>query len=786
MARSGDTQNIAPADSSPSSSRPEPPDPLIGTTLNNAYVVESLLGEGGMGRVYAARHTRVTGKRFAVKVLRAEMAGDPDVLARFHREAEAAARISHPNVIGVYDVDVTKDGLPYLVCEHLEGMELADYVASAGKITTGTAIQVAYNICEALEAAHEVGVIHRDLKPQNIFLVGNFDRGVPRHPVIKVLDFGLSRFEDSTNTLTRTGMIMGTPSYMAPEQARGDKTDHRTDIYGVGAILYTLLTGRPPFDKSSPRLTLLAVTSEDPPRPRSIDPAIPEHLELAVQRAMAKDPADRFPDVASLKHAVDPYADSIRVAVPRRPMLSRAAIDAETDDVRTARPRLLFMIALAVILLAVVLSMAVVAFGRLTGWLTFQPVELALLLLGALGTALTPGIILITRLRREVWQNTARVMDTLESTSAPLIAGLVGYGTAAMLVRFTDIVIARFAKTPLIGHADGPAWLGWDLIFPAVGALSAAAVWLRRRPAVPAGSLPRRMGRPAVYATVATASVAIALVGLHWRARNATAMSVPEPAAIATASASSAPIPQPLPSAQPDAAASSAASSEEPVVMGSAASRLADPSMLASASAKGIEALVALSSQYPEDPDVLQALMFAHASRAAGHRDSMSIAQTLFATDPERAKNRDVQLLVSTMARTSTTASERALGVMGEHMGTHGPDMLYDMMISTDEIAGKARRELARPEVRKRFSPALRIAYELRTAQSCAARLPLLERAVRDGDQRVVVVLASLSTGTTRGCGPRKSKACPAPCPSESEAFNSAIHAVAKRLSPGK
>jgi len=474
------------------------PDPLLGATLNDTYVVENLLGEGGMGRVYTARHTRISKKRYAVKVLRAEMADDANVLARFQREAEAAARITHPNVVGIYDVDKTSDGLPYLVYEHLEGMDLAEYVDTAGRVSTGTAIQICYNVCEALEAAHAVGVIHRDLKPQNIFLVGNFDQGVPRHPAVKVLDFGLSRFQDSTNTLTQTGMIMGTPSFMAPEQAKAEKTDHRTDIYGVGAILYTLLTGRPPFDAETPRLTLLAVTSEDPPRPRSVNPNIPEHLELAIQRAMAKNPADRFQDVASLKHAIDPYADSIRLEAPRRPLLSQLSVEEEADEVKTARPRLIVTLALAVVVLALTLSMAIVAFGSLTGWLTFQPAELALLLLCVLGTSLTPGLILIGRFRREVWNNTARVVDTLSNLSAPLLAALVAYGIVALLVRFADLVVARFADTTLVGHAPGVAWLGWDLLFPLAGAIGAVAVWLRRRVVTgrTARKLPRSRARP--------------------------------------------------------------------------------------------------------------------------------------------------------------------------------------------------------------------------------------------------------------------------------------------------
>src|SRR5690606_37744166 len=196
-------------------------DELLGRSLNDTYRIEAALGEGGMGRIYRARHTRIQQKLFAIKVLRPELARNPAVQARFQREAETAACISHHNVIGVYDVGRTPDGWSYLVCEFLEGSDLAAHLEQIERLSVAQAVHIALQVCDALAAAHERNVVHRDLKPHNVFLLADASGEIPAWPVIKVLDFGLSRFLVTTDTqLTRTGVIMGTPAYMAPEQAR--------------------------------------------------------------------------------------------------------------------------------------------------------------------------------------------------------------------------------------------------------------------------------------------------------------------------------------------------------------------------------------------------------------------------------------------------------------------------------------------------------------------------------------------------------------------------------------
>ena len=212
---------VCPRDATPLESTAQTDDPFLGKVLGETYEIARLVGEGGMGRVYEARHLRLPDRRFAVKVMHPEFARQPEVVARFQREAESASSIGHPNVVDVFDVHKTPDGVPYLVGEFLEGEELGATTSSGvGKLEVPFAVGLARQVCHALAAAHARGIVHRDMKPENVFLVRR--DGVP---TVKVLDFGISKAGSGNTHLTRTGMIMGTPSYMAPEQARGDKVD---------------------------------------------------------------------------------------------------------------------------------------------------------------------------------------------------------------------------------------------------------------------------------------------------------------------------------------------------------------------------------------------------------------------------------------------------------------------------------------------------------------------------------------------------------------------------------
>ena len=258
-------------------------DPLIGEVLAGSFCVTGLIGEGAMGKVYEAEHTRLP-RRFAIKVMHEELVRFPEALARVEREGQAIARVASDNVIDVIDVVRLEDGRPCLVTELLEGDELGALLDKKGKLPLNDAISIARQVCRGLAAAHAVGVLHRDLKPTNLFLA---KRGESK-PVAKILDFGVAKMSDGAQ-LTLTGMVLGTPAYMAPEQARGDKdVDERADVYSLGAVLYHMLTGSPPFVADDPAVLLTRVMGEDPPSLRTIDPTIPEAIDKLVMRALAR------------------------------------------------------------------------------------------------------------------------------------------------------------------------------------------------------------------------------------------------------------------------------------------------------------------------------------------------------------------------------------------------------------------------------------------------------------------------------------------------------------------
>ncbi len=767
-------------------------DELLGRSLNDTYVIDSVLGEGGMGRVYRARHTRIPQKGFALKVLRPDLARDPDQLARFQREAEAAACVSHPNVVGVYDVGRTADGWSYIVCELLSGCDLDAHIERVGKMDVVSAVRIALQICDALVAAHQENVVHRDLKPQNVFLLSDSTGHVPAHPRVKVLDFGLSRFLDTSDAqLTKTGMIMGTPSFMAPEQANGQRGDHRVDIYGIGAILYAGLTGHAPFEEDTLHATVLAVMMNEAPRPRDWNPDIPETLELVIQRAMAKNPEQRYASVRELRAALEAFDPALSVSIlppgnaaaqpskPRR--ASRTALGADLYEVSTSRPRLLFYLLLAASMLIAFLASSVSALELFTGKLAFTRTELALLLLGICGTLLMPAGLWIRRFRRTIWSNSARVLDLLETIRRPVLSGLVAYGLAAIVLRFCDDFVGRFGFQGIFRQDPGIAWPGWAVLLPLVAFLAAGTSVLRQRFSAGEISRLRRhlLGAP-LLAVTAAAALSILAFGVDWRGRSYGALELSDFVSRVGAAKAE-------PSSAEENEASDDSSTSTAVVEASAAEpvKRASDDELASAMQRGVDGLLPLSEQYPRDPLVLEPLMLAFASRATTLTDAMAVAERLFAVAPEKTRDSGVGLLVKRGAQTPGNAEKLALRLMSEVMGEAGADLLYDLSTSSkvdSALRSEVDKRLAAPEVQKAFSPALRIAYELRKAPSCAARLPLLTRASQLGDERSLNVLVPLGSSSKKGCGRTKRSPCPAQCPEEASRYLAAVREISLRL----
>jgi serine/threonine protein kinase len=273
----------------------------LGKVINGRYLIQQLLGEGGMGSVYLAEHTHMK-KRVAIKLLHPEMSDNAEVSARFEREAMAAAHIEHPNVAGATDFGKTEDGAFFLVLEYVEGINLRDTLAE-GPLTAQRALRITRQIALALERAHDAGIVHRDLKPENVMLMKKGDEP----DFVKVLDFGIAKVLEGAASasaeiakrnggvagvpLTRMGTILGTPEYMAPEQALGEPVTPAADLYGVGVMLYEMLTGKHPFDPPD-RMAMLSFHIVAPvPLMQDRAPAVdvPAMVEAVVRCLLEKD-----------------------------------------------------------------------------------------------------------------------------------------------------------------------------------------------------------------------------------------------------------------------------------------------------------------------------------------------------------------------------------------------------------------------------------------------------------------------------------------------------------------
>ena len=280
-------------------------DPLLGTTVGGRYEVVSLVGEGGMGTVYEVRHTTL-GRSFAMKVLRRDIAKDPDLVTRFTQEAKAAAAIGHPNIVTVSDFGSLEVGphepaRPYFVMEFLEGMSFGSLLRAEKSVPPARVAPFFVQCARALEAAHQAGVIHRDLKPDNIFVVRKNDE-----EFVKLLDFGVAKIVGNRR-LTRVGMVFGTPHYMSPEQAEGKHVDARTDIYALGVIMYECFSGRVPFEADT---YMGVLTKHMFAVPEPLERVVPDATALGafgpiVMRCLAKRPEDRYASMADLGAALD-------------------------------------------------------------------------------------------------------------------------------------------------------------------------------------------------------------------------------------------------------------------------------------------------------------------------------------------------------------------------------------------------------------------------------------------------------------------------------------------------
>jgi serine/threonine-protein kinase len=307
-------------DSAPVSRKREGKHDLTGQTIGARYRIRGVLGEGGMGTVYDAEHLGLA-RHVAIKVLSPAHAKKRVSVKRFQQEARAAGAIGHPNICEVYDLGLLEDGSPYLVMEKLVGYTLSDRIAKEGGLPFDDVVEVIAQVLSGLIAAHEKGIVHRDIKPENIFLASRL--GSP--PIIKLLDFGVSKMMPEFQThedfdLTRTGMVMGTPYYMSPEQARGERNlDGRVDVYACGVVMYEAIAGKRPFMAPNYNALLLSIINTSPKPLRDVRPSIPAELEAIISRAMSRNRDDRFPSAKHFLRELAPPVPSAEGSGSRLP-----------------------------------------------------------------------------------------------------------------------------------------------------------------------------------------------------------------------------------------------------------------------------------------------------------------------------------------------------------------------------------------------------------------------------------------------------------------------------------
>ena len=281
---------------------------LVGRTVAGRYRIVQRLGQGGMGQVYRAEHVRM-GSSCAIKIMNPALEQDPEAMGRFAREATHASRIDHPNVARVHDFGETEDGLLFIAMEFVEGETLSAILEREGAMEPARAAGIAWQVADALAAAHSLGTVHRDIKPDNIIV----KRQTDGTELAKIVDFGIARAIEVTESeqVTRAGFVVGNPKYMSPEQLTGEPVDARTDLYSLGCVLYELLAGRSAFSASSGPAMLTKRLTEPPPSPRERQPGVPPALDAIVIRAMARDPAVRFGSAVELRDALAEVSETV-------------------------------------------------------------------------------------------------------------------------------------------------------------------------------------------------------------------------------------------------------------------------------------------------------------------------------------------------------------------------------------------------------------------------------------------------------------------------------------------
>jgi serine/threonine-protein kinase len=451
-------------------------DPLLGVELQGTYRVEQMIGEGGMGQLYRAAHLRLD-RRFAVKVIHLPLSKREDMRVRFEREARLMSCVRSDHVVDVIDVVSTPDGRPCIVTELLEGQDLEQYLRSVGgKLTTQEAVVLLRQCLRGLSAAHALGVVHRDLKPGNLFLATGSSGDV----TLKVLDFGVAK-RGGDAELTATGVIVGTPAYMAPEQARGAPgVDARSDIYAAGAVLYRVLTGQSPYEGADANGTLIRLMEEAPARPSSLERSIPAGLEAIIEKAMARDPEQRFQNVDELDAALASFDSGARGILGRTSATTDATSFVSDPKTMTRRAKLTRPLAIVIALAtSIVFGMSVAAgLALLVASLSQSPqlriAELVLIGLGGGVAAIATAFSAFTAIQK-AYRNVAMVQAL---TARFVRVGVVGCVSLAVL-ELSAVLWSTFGL--LRPSADRPLWSATRVLLALLAAAAFAFFTKKKR-----------------------------------------------------------------------------------------------------------------------------------------------------------------------------------------------------------------------------------------------------------------------------------------------------------------
>lgn len=449
-------------------------DPFVGTELGGSYRVIDVLAEGGMGRVYIAEHTRI-GRKYAVKVIHTPLAHRGDLKVRFDREARAMSAVQSDHVVDMTDVLTAPDGRTCIVTEMLEGQDLDRKLTTLGRLPIGEAVHLIRQACRGVAAAHAVGIVHRDLKPSNLFLAKDAGGGT----ALKILDFGVAKMGGDAE-MTGTGVIVGTPAYMAPEQARSAMhADARADVYALGAVLYRALTGQAPYGGGDASATLVRLLEESPQRPSLVERTVPPAIEAVIERAMARDPEQRFSTVAELDAALAPFDEPGRATLAGTMAGTAGAGTANAKalsrQARSARP-LAVLAALSIALggsigIGVMLALVVAGLSSAT---RLDTAELVLVGLGALVGLVASGVTAWRALSAS-WRSIAMIESLTQRLMRSLVVGL---GTLGLLELFSSAYAALHLHQPA---SNDPIWAAARVLVALGAGATMAAIGKSKR-----------------------------------------------------------------------------------------------------------------------------------------------------------------------------------------------------------------------------------------------------------------------------------------------------------------